>query len=450
MKKTNLKSEIEYKKYQVVKFLANLFLTLGILVWVIYVILFILMPSRVEENFTAYLVYWLFTTAFIGIVIYIRYKLINKSIKLSLIIISALFVIFSFYVFTRIGTGSVLPYIILTLLILSIQLVFGKRTLIAFYLLFVIGILCIDILHTYKVLDISPDTTGTNIGGTFVYIFLLGVIGYISKINYDQIEHSYNEAFKYARQLENLNKNLDKKVQVRTSQLKKSLEERVNSIQNVATIGRITRPLMHDLSTPISSLEGIIPLIKKYEVRKENSELLTLAENAVSQAKKIIVTSQDLMNNRILPDECFDPVEAIMNIVNIVQSDLTKSKIEVTFDFQDKIKLKGSTSLFERAITNILMNAIEELQECDKKEKKINILTKKDNKNFIISIKDNGKGINQELTTNLFDHDYSSKDGHLGLGLPFVKSIMYKYFKGEIKVLSKVNKYTQFDLIFYV
>ena len=88
---------------------------------------------------------------------------------------------------------------------------------------------------------------------------------------------------------------------------------------------------------------------------------------------------------------------------------------------------------------NILVNACQAIE----KEGEIIITTKYADKNLIISIKDNGKGIKD--TNKIFEAGYTTKGAGIGtgLGLAISSKIISKH-KGKIDVKSEVGVGSEF------
>ena len=87
------------------------------------------------------------------------------------------------------------------------------------------------------------------------------------------------------------------------------------------------------------------------------------------------------------------------------------------------------------------------------KNKKITITTKSENKNFLVTIKDQGIGISKEnipqVTERFFrvDPAKSKEVGGTGLGLAIVKHIVNQH-RAEMTISSEINKGTEISLNF--
>jgi signal transduction histidine kinase len=440
--------ELETRRLNIVKFLSTLFMGSGILAFLVYLLRFIKSPKIVFEN-PLWLFMWILIIVITIMMFYIRYFLIFKNIKISFIIIVILLFIPAIITMLVIGTTSTMPYILITTIILAGSIVLNVKKSMLFFLFAVIINIVIFFLHNFGIVQYSPTLTETDISNTMMYLFFIWITTHIAKIGYDQIEHSYQKAFDYAKKLEKLNIELDKRVRLRTRQLEKSFEEKADSIHSSAIIGNITKPMLHDLASPISSMRGIFALANTKNIdHEEFSDIINMSKSAVDQIERIIENSKNLIQKK---DHVsfFSPNKIIFTINTILISELQKYGINMRVKVPDSIKIRGIAVTFERIVVNILLNAIDELKRCDKK-RNIRVKGKMRDKYFILTVKDSGQGIKKEFLRKIFDPDFSLKKeaGHLGMGLPFVKSTIQKKFGGAITVRSKIGKYTEFILTF--
>jgi signal transduction histidine kinase len=102
---------------------------------------------------------------------------------------------------------------------------------------------------------------------------------------------------------------------------------------------------------------------------------------------------------------------------------------------------------FQRALLNLLVNAIYAIG--DREDGKVTIAsTIEDEKQLIISVSDNGCGIEPEKRDKIFELFYTTKGTEgSGLGLPMVRRFMEK-MKGELVFKSRVGKGSTFQMIF--
>lgn len=103
------------------------------------------------------------------------------------------------------------------------------------------------------------------------------------------------------------------------------------------------------------------------------------------------------------------------------------------------------TKLIEQVIINLINNSIHALSETENPLIKISCSFQSDK--TIISIHDNGKGIEDQILNQIFIPFYTTKKNGSGIGLSLSKNIMKKH-GGNLIVSSEVGKFTMFSLVF--
>ncbi|PLX10968.1 MAG: ATP-binding protein, partial [Marinilabiliales bacterium] len=103
-------------------------------------------------------------------------------------------------------------------------------------------------------------------------------------------------------------------------------------------------------------------------------------------------------------------------------------------------------SLVEQAIINLMLNAIDAVDNVSKPKIIINVILSEENRT-IVTIEDNGKGIPAEDLENIFVPFYTTKRSGSGIGLSMTRQIMFLH-KGNISVKSESGFGTKFILSF--
>lgn len=143
------------------------------------------------------------------------------------------------------------------------------------------------------------------------------------------------------------------------------------------------------------------------------------------------------------------------NLQKINLSEIIKTSV-LTFDNYKNISIINHNSINElfvlgdkdqalRVFNNILKNAIQALDEVA--DPKIEINADVTDTTIVVSIKDNGCGIDPEMKQKLFTPNFTTKTTGSGLGLAMVKNIM-QGFDGKVWFDSEPGKGTSFYLEF--
>ena len=196
----------------------------------------------------------------------------------------------------------------------------------------------------------------------------------------------------------------------------------------------------HELRTPSQSIIGYSEMLKDLPERNKQYEeaisrnaerLYSLVTNMLSIAR---IESQTMKLNKTI----FDLNVKIENVIRDInqQVDLRKSdKVRIDFTPTSRIDIIADKDKIFQVFANLLDNAIKFTNEGS-----INISLKKKEKTneAIVTIKDNGPGIDAEIIPHLFSKFKTKSEKGLGLGLYISKNIVQAHH-GKIEAHNNPN-----------
>jgi signal transduction histidine kinase len=207
----------------------------------------------------------------------------------------------------------------------------------------------------------------------------------------------------------------------------------------------------HELRTPLTSLRSEI------EVSLMNKNLtLTNAKNVLKSNLVEVISLQNLSDRllELAEDKEFkyknlfkevSILEVINNSINKTSKMASAKNIKVS-NKVDERRITGDYDRLVEAFVILLDNAI----KYSSKKSNIEVYSKNIKNKVVISIKDEGIGIENDDLTHIFDRFYRAEKSRTeegyGLGLSIAKKIIEQH-KGEIQVKSEVNKGTTFTII---
>lgn len=229
--------------------------------------------------------------------------------------------------------------------------------------------------------------------------------------------------------------------------------------QKLSSIGLMASSVAHEMRNPLGSVRLIIEAMsEKIDTKKfskdEFAKYLSLISGSISDC--IDITERLLKLSRMPNDkkEVIDVKLAINDVVSLLDYEAKKSGVSVKVDLGDEeILLNANDSEIRMMLLNLLQNAFHAMKDVENPE--ILVKTSIDSKNKLkLSINDNGKGIEKEKISKIFDPFFTDKGTNkevkgTGLGLTITKNLVEK-FKGKIEVKSQINKGTSFLLTFPV
>lgn len=194
----------------------------------------------------------------------------------------------------------------------------------------------------------------------------------------------------------------------------------------------------HELRTPSQSIIGYSEMLKespernkKYEeaISRNAERLYSLVTNMLSVAR---IESQTMKLNKTI----FDLNVKIQNVINdVVISPDKINKVEIKFKPSGRINILADKEKIFQVFANLLNNAIKFTDHGT-----INITLEQNDKTNegIITFKDSGTGIKQEIIPHLFSKFKTKSEKGLGLGLFISKSIIEAH-QGKLEAFNNVD-----------
>lgn len=236
--------------------------------------------------------------------------------------------------------------------------------------------------------------------------------------------------------LESLLNPIDTICKVLSYDTKLKIEERIEAMES------ILRTISHHWRQPLNLL-SIESSAMLYNLESENTSKEKLTKNLTD----IVHTTQSL--SHMIDDfimmfsstisihkKRFSLIETVENAIEILQNEIISNNIIIINNTKD-IFINQNQVLFEQIIINLLTNSIEAIIENQKDIEKRYILieTKKGkDRDFILTILDSGKGINELIKDKIFEPYFSRKKVHsgAGMGLFITNKIIKNQFNTEL------------------
>ncbi|CAD0002442.1 sensor histidine kinase [Flavobacterium chungangense] len=201
--------------------------------------------------------------------------------------------------------------------------------------------------------------------------------------------------------------------------------------------------ITHEFQTPLSTMDIAIKTLQRKEDQMSKEEYKTTLSLLERQNNRLQKLFQQVANVSVNPvADRSSSIEISCKEIKEIIDDFRLSKPDILISCQ-QIKEMITLKIDRFHLNTILINFLDNAVKYGATE--INIeLNSIDNK-FLLSIKDNGKGISPKEHIAIFDKFYRVEKGNLhdtkglGLGLFYVKQLVEAY-RGDIKVTSEENK----------
>ena len=207
----------------------------------------------------------------------------------------------------------------------------------------------------------------------------------------------------------------------------------------------------HEFKTPIASIEGCALLLQDSDLteeeRREYAKLIASSAHSLSVLISNILKLSKIENQEIIPEQQkIDLDEQLRQCILILEPQWSGKNINLDIDL-DKVEMFGNDEMLSQVWINIIGNAIKFTDNGGN----IGIRLYDDDENIMVSIKDDGIGMSEEVQRHIFDKFYQGDKTHSGegngLGLPLVKRIVDMH-GGKIAVDSAPGEGSCFTVYF--
>ncbi|MVT43601.1 GHKL domain-containing protein [Chitinophaga oryziterrae] len=365
--------------------------------------------------------------------------------------------------------------------------------------IFLTGVI-IFVMRNFNVLPYNDITYyALEVGSAAEVTLLSFALAYRINIYRQEKELSQAQSLEVSKENERLvreqNVILEIKVNERTNQLQqandqlnvalvslKDAQSQLVEKEKMASLGQLTAGIAHEINNPINfvtsnikplklDIEDIKSLLGKYErleneddfksglqaiklfrqeididyIHEEITSLIKGIEDGATRTAEIVAGLRTFSRLDESDLKSVDIHEGLESTLVLLRTNIPKN-VTVIRNYATLPKIECYAGKINQVFMNILTNAFNAIKTySDGREEFVTITTREENGQAVISIKDTGPGMTQEVKEKIFDPFFTTKDvgEGTGLGLSIVFSIIEKHH-GRINVISSPGEGAEF------
>jgi len=204
----------------------------------------------------------------------------------------------------------------------------------------------------------------------------------------------------------------------------KEMEERIQQMEKLATIGELSAGLAHEIKNPLAGIKGSLQLINQDSLDQHSKERL------YNVIQKDIYRLDHLLKDFLAfarPSQAKQQEIELKETVRVAVENLKLSMSRVSFyidsSLDGKIWIWDQVQL-EQILMNLLMNAAQASLQSDNAQ--VELGHDKNHKGEYIYIRDNGPGFDPKNKNSIFDPFFTTKNDGSGLGLSIAQRLADK------------------------
>jgi two-component system, NtrC family, sensor histidine kinase HydH len=194
-------------------------------------------------------------------------------------------------------------------------------------------------------------------------------------------------------------------------------------LEQMATLGRFSAQMAHDLKNPIAALKGATQFLQEEHARgrpwDDKGDFLDLLLEQVERLDGVVNTYQRL--SRVQPLLAPLDVNHLATKVMSLQGLRVNAGVEIRQDLDGSLPpCAGDADLLANALDNLVRNALEAMPRGGV----LTVRTRAEDSGTVLSVEDTGEGMNARTRERAFDDFYTTKATGSGLGLAFVRRVI--------------------------
>ncbi len=224
---------------------------------------------------------------------------------------------------------------------------------------------------------------------------------------------------------------------------KKKMEEQLLQTSKLASIGKLTAGISHEIGNPLASISSLVQELLTEEKPDQRflGESLRTINNHIERIARIVRSLSDFARISSSEKKTSNLEEILNRTLNLVKYDKRFKNIKLNIDIKDLPELLLNPDQIQQVFLNLFLNSLDAMPEGGA----IDISIKKKDDYVEIIFSDTGAGIEGSIIDRIFDPFFTTKPSGKGTGLGL--SICYGIIKdhnGSITVKSKKGEGTTF------
>jgi nitrogen fixation/metabolism regulation signal transduction histidine kinase len=206
----------------------------------------------------------------------------------------------------------------------------------------------------------------------------------------------------------------------------------------------MARQVAHEIKNPLTPMRlSIQNFQRRYDPLDKTNK------NKVEEFSNLLIEQIDIMSNVANAFSDFAALPkakpVLSNIVEVTKraTDMYDYENVIFSSNKKKIMYPLDRTQWIRAMTNLIQNGLQSIST--KKKSKIEVYIKEKSNKVVISVKDNGMGVDPNLKEKIFEPKFTTKTKGMGLGLGIVKNIVDSH-NGKISYKTESKTGTTFKI----
>ncbi len=197
--------------------------------------------------------------------------------------------------------------------------------------------------------------------------------------------------------------------------------------ERLATIGRMSAMVAHEIRNPLSSIGLNAELLEEELAKTSDLEMRALLHAISREVERLTAITDEYLKFARLPKPTLQPEQLndlLRDLLRFVDGELRAAKVELTVDLEGHLTpIRADENQLRQAFPNLLKNSLHSMPEGGR----LTITTQQHDGQVQVRFADTGQGIDTASVDRIFDPFVSGREGGIGLGLSLTQQIVSEH-----------------------
>jgi len=217
-------------------------------------------------------------------------------------------------------------------------------------------------------------------------------------------------------------------------------------VARVTTLGELTAAIAHEINQPLAALVTQGRACSRWLAHEppnlgEGRRSVEAMIDSGVRAAEVISRLRAMMTKSPPHRDLLNINDAILAVIALVGAEAQRNRVLLRTELSNDLPLVlGDPIQLQQVILNLIMNAIEAMRGIDQTQRKVLVVSRKDeSKGALVEVQDSGAGLEGLALDRLFDAFYTTKPDGVGIGLAVSRTIIESH-GGQLRALPNVPK----------
>lgn len=228
----------------------------------------------------------------------------------------------------------------------------------------------------------------------------------------------------------------------------KRMEFQMRQQEKLAAVGQLAAGIAHEIRNPLASISGSIQMLASDTGAQspENQRLMRIVLKEIDRLNDLISEFLEFVRPDVKAEHPVDLNRLVTEVLEMVQFNKTvRSDVRLNSALNSKGVVLGHFDKLKQAILNIVINSYQAMEKSEVPE--LHIETKDMDDHVLLTIRDNGIGIEEKNLRRIFEPFHTTKPKGTGLGLAITHKILENH-EARVYVESEPGRGTSFMIEF--